>query len=474
MKINNLNNIGFIISLFLSVLLIIILISSLIFISIIISYQSKIYDMRNKEVIVDLIKKDIKRNIPSLIINFKARNFLNFIKELSEKYGVIITIKKSGGNRLINEEFKIESYINPDKRIFRGLESIYQHREILPKGPIRGVIKTKIPDAIIVLNYKNINYYFLIWFIKISRGYYLLKIREGIIFVFVIGFIISIIISIIFSKKISEFIKKLSLKMEEIANGNFGQTIEPNPIKEINDLNRAFNKMSIRLKEFREERKRITSNISHEIRTPLTILKSYIEGLKDNILKPDETTIKDIMEEIERLEEMVENLKKLEQIEKSKDFGKVEIINIKKVIDDIIKKNRLIFKKENVVVEKNIEDLNIKFNESDFRSLIINLIKNGIKYNNKKKKIIWININKDKKNNLIILVRDNGVGIEKKYRDLVFERFFRIDPSRSSKTGGRGLGLAIVKEIVMKYNGNIDIISEKEKFTEFIIKLNLV
>lgn len=470
---NKFNNLSFIISFSLSILLIIILISSLLIISLIISYQSKIYDRRNKEVIVNLIQREIEKRVPSLIDNFKIKKFMDFIKEISEKYGVIINIKKTKHlMRFEDENCDVKSFINPDKDKLINLEPMMQFRELPPPGPMGANIRGRIPDAVVILTYKNINYYFLIWFIKISRGYYLSKIRNGIIFVFIIGFVISTIISILFSKKISNFIKKLSLKMEEIANGNFGQIIEENPIKEINDLNLAFNKMSLRLKEFSEERKRITSNISHEIRTPLTILKSYMEGFKDNVLKPDENTIKDILEEIQRLEEMVENLKILTEIEQKNEFNKIEKINVREILDDIIKKNRLIFKKENVKIVKEIENITIKFDEQDFRSLVTNIIKNGIKYNNKDKKVIEIKIKKDKKNKIMLSIKDNGIGIEDKYKDLVFERFYRIDTSRSSKTGGRGLGLAIVKEIVSKYKGEIKINSEKDKFTEFIIKFN--
>ncbi len=213
-------------------------------------------------------------------------------------------------------------------------------------------------------------------------------------------------------------------------------------------------------------------NVTHELKTPLTSIKGFIETLKNSeaVDRKTEMRFYDIIDlETERLSNLINDMLVLSEIETTK--GKNIEYKVNKAIEEVVDllSHLRKEKKVDIIVNHAKDDVIIKGDRDRFKQMLINLIDNGIKYNNQGGYVqVSYKIQEDK---LILKVKDNGIGIEEKDIDRIFERFYRADKSRHRGTGGTGLGLAIVKHIVKSFYGEVVINSELNKGTEITIKI---
>ncbi len=224
------------------------------------------------------------------------------------------------------------------------------------------------------------------------------------------------------------------------------------------------------LRKLEDLRKNLISDMSHEIKTPVSVIRAGSETLySGNITDPNLTAkfTKSILDNSERLSEMIDDLLELEKIEfgglvikKEKFIAHKEINKILSTIDALIVEKKLI-------VENNIpEDIVIKTDKESFRAIFSNLLNNAIKYSPKDSKISFnCGI---KKSNVVISIKDNGYGIEKNSLKRVFERFYRSAKARAH-TKGTGLGLALVKQLSTRIGANVSVESKINVGTEFFV-----
>ncbi|MFN4227171.1 MAG: sensor histidine kinase [Candidatus Ratteibacteria bacterium] len=223
-------------------------------------------------------------------------------------------------------------------------------------------------------------------------------------------------------------------------------------------------------KEISRIKKEIVSNISHELKTPLTVIKGYLETIYDEVDDKIKKYVEITKNHTERLVRIINDLLKLSELEEEKiEFEKVDIKElIEKIVDMFEKK----IKQKGLTLTLEIDKIN-RYIYGDYykiEDLIINLLDNAVRYTDKGE----IKIKTEKKDtNLIIRIKDTGIGIPEKSLPRVFERFYVVDKSRSRETGGTGLGLAIVKHIVLLHKGTIDIKSSLGQGTEVIVSLPL-
>ncbi len=225
------------------------------------------------------------------------------------------------------------------------------------------------------------------------------------------------------------------------------------------------------IKKLENVRTDFVSNVTHELKTPLTSIKGFIETLKYGNVEDKAVANKflDIIDiEVERLYRLIEDILFLSEIESKIDREAV-LCNVNKIASDAIE---LLESKpnENVDLIFEVQPYIRPFysNPDRLKELFINLIDNGIKYTESGTVTVEC---KEEAANLIIIVRDTGVGIPREHLPRIFERFYRVDKGRSRKIGGTGLGLSIVKHIVQLYDGNIEVNSELNVGTEFKITL---
>ncbi len=228
------------------------------------------------------------------------------------------------------------------------------------------------------------------------------------------------------------------------------------------------------IRKLENMRKDFVANVSHELKTPLTSIKGFVETLKNGAV--DNPTVRDrfldiIEMEAMRLTHLINDLLVLSDIEKRNDNGFKEEISMQRMVEEVVIMLTAAAENKGVRLEYQMAEHLPKLygNPNWVKQMLINLVDNSIKYS-KEKGHVDLNLNFDTKW-LYIRVKDNGIGIAEEHIERLFERFYRVDKARSRNVGGTGLGLAIVKHIVLSFEGEIEVVSELEKGTEFIVKL---
>ena len=295
-------------------------------------------------------------------------------------------------------------------------------------------------------------------------------INRIIIIIGVISISSIIIISIIISRSIAKPISKVSKMTKYIGEGNYKNKLNyKSNIMEIDDLINSINKLSNELNDQENLRKQLTGDIAHELRTPLTSIKGHLDAIIVGIWEPTNERLNSINEEVKRITNLVDELRKLAKFDSGKDNLNKEIVNLKNYIKSIAYNYEGKALEKNIVIKYDLEDLEVLVDKEKFAQVIVNILSNAIKYNNGNN-AIYIKVFK-KNNSINISIKDSGIGIPKSEYKNIFERFYRLDKSRGANEKGAGVGLTIAKSIVNAHGGEIEVYSEINKGSEFIISL---
>ena len=295
-------------------------------------------------------------------------------------------------------------------------------------------------------------------------------INRIIIIIGVISISSIIIISIIISKSIAKPISKVSKMTKYIGEGNYKNKLNyKSNIMEIDDLINSINKLSNELNDQENLRKQLTGDIAHELRTPLTSIKGHLDAIIVGIWEPTNERLNSINEEVKRITNLVDELRKLAKFDSGKDNLNKEIVNLKNYIKSITYNYEGKALEKNIVIKYQLENIEALIDKEKFAQVIINILSNAIKYNNGNN-AIYIKVFK-KNNSINISIKDSGIGIPKSEYKNIFERFYRLDKSRGANEKGAGVGLTIAKSIVNAHGGEIEVYSEINKGSEFIISL---
>ena len=225
-----------------------------------------------------------------------------------------------------------------------------------------------------------------------------------------------------------------------------------------------------------EEQKRFVADASHELRTPLTALKTSIEvNLRDEGLSGQaKQVLRDNLEDVGNLESLTDSLLDLAQDQKDKGDMEFEIVEVNEVIQESLKQMQPLAEKKGVEVKLKIEPKSqlLEADRAYLKKLIIIFLDNAIKYTPKGGSVSIAST--PSKKHLTLTIEDTGIGIDEKHLPHVFDRFYRVDTSRSkSEAAGFGLGLSLAKRIIEAHQGSIDVASVIGKGTTFTIKLPL-
>ena len=295
-------------------------------------------------------------------------------------------------------------------------------------------------------------------------------INRIIIIIGVISISSIIIISIIISRSIAKPISKVSKMTKYIGEGNYKNKLNyKSNIMEIVDLINSINKLSNELNDQENLRKQLTGDIAHELRTPLTSIKGHLDAIIVGIWEPTNERLNSINEEVKRITNLVDELRKLAKFDSGKDNLNKEIVNLKNYIKSIAYNYEGKALEKNIVIKYQLENIEALIDKEKFAQVIINILSNAIKYNNGNNEI-YIKVFK-KNNSINISIKDSGIGIPKSEYKNIFERFYRLDKSRGANEKGAGVGLTIAKSIVNAHGGEIEVYSEINKGSEFIISL---
>ena len=226
-----------------------------------------------------------------------------------------------------------------------------------------------------------------------------------------------------------------------------------------------------RLKELEKYRKDFVGNVSHELKTPIFNIQGYVLTLLEGGLddpKINKLYLKRTEKSIDRMVSIVEDLESITKLESGELKLNLIRLDIVKTVEDVIEMHQLMAAEKKISVEiigKPEKPIYIKADKKRIVEVLTNLIVNAIKYG-KKKGNVKITFH-DMEDNIIVEISDDGIGIEKENLPRIFERFYRVDKSRSREEGGTGLGLSIVKHIIEAHNQSINVRSVIDQGTTF-------
>lgn len=449
--------------------------------------------IRKKILISILICSIFGLGVSFILINLNVNNSFNdYMEDMQNKRDKRIieyfsqVYKRDGswteesGEELIHEAYMNNyclSLMNTDKKIIWMMnpDTIRQkgHMMDMMQNKNKGIYTSKTYEIKVeekIVGYVAIGQYSSILLSKEDEKF-INSLNNSVLISILFTIIITVIISLYISKQISNPIKKVSDISVALSKGNYDIGIESKSnILEIKKLEDSISELKEKLQKQDSLRKRLVSDISHEIRTPLNILQNNLEAMIDGIFPLDEENLVGLNEEVIRFGKLLDNLNILKEIEGEDINLSMHKVSLKNILEGVIKDFSIILKEKHIQLEKHIDkDKNYYINgdENALKQVLINIISNSVKFI-KSNGIIKV-ILKENKNNIEIIIEDNGEGIKREDLPFIFERLYRGDKSRH-EINGSGIGLTIVKRILNIHSAYIDIESELGKGTIVQIK----
>ena len=281
-------------------------------------------------------------------------------------------------------------------------------------------------------------------------------------------FLLSMVFTIayLFIKRILKPINRLTEGVKQVAGGNLKYQVAVTNPDELGKLSESFNSMTRRIGEMIRSKERLLLDVSHELRSPLTRIKVALEFVQDGQTKGD------IGEDLWEMEKMINEILETERL--NSDHGKLDLKedNISKIIKEVVQD----FHNKSPGVKLNFipENIFLIIDTDRIKTVLKNILENSLKYSTPESQPVEISIEYEKKS-VVIGIKDFGSGIPEKELSFIFEPFYRVDKSRSKKTGGYGLGMSLCKKIMEAHGGSIEIKSELNagttvylKFTKYI------
>jgi len=287
---------------------------------------------------------------------------------------------------------------------------------------------------------------------------------ENILIVWIpILIIISIIVGFFIIKKALEPVKQTIKDVKKLQNKEFSKRlISHTKNDEIEELVVTFNNMLEELNISYSKIKRFSHDVSHELKTPLTVIRGVVElGLrKDRTIDEYQQILKNTQDQTILLQELIDSLLFLSNTNNKQIQATFKNIEIDEIITNIIIENKLLMEEKNIqIVFKEFDNVTCLGHPILIKMLISNIINNSIKYSFKNSNIELSLINNQ------LIIKDYGIGIKEEDIKNIFDRFYRVDKSRSKS--GYGLGLSIVKLIIKQHDFKIQVHSKYKEYTTF-------
>ncbi len=417
--------------------------------------------------------------------SFKTKeDLLDYIMKKAKKFELRITVMDLTGTVIADSIRDPKSMENHGTRkevkeaIQTGSSSLVRYSDVLKEkchygavrfksGNIEGILRLSTP----LLEYQAI------WE----------KVLQTMIAFIFIAVVISIGLAIFFTRKMIKPIELVTDVAEKISNGDYGAMIQIEDQDQIGRLAQSFNRMSenmrktmedlnsrnLELENFSEMRKQFVSNVTHELKTPLTSIRGFVDTLKNGALEDKEYAehFLDIIDiEAKRLGTLIQDILVLSEMESGESVqGEKMMCDMKEIWEEV---EELLEGKSKTGVHlfgEFQENLPLFYGNSyRLKEIVLNLTDNALTYTERG----YVRVRCfQEDNDLVIEVKDTGIGIAKEHLLRLFERFYRVDKGRSRKQGGTGLGLSIVKHIVELYDGTIQVESVVEEGSCFTVRL---
>lgn len=278
---------------------------------------------------------------------------------------------------------------------------------------------------------------------------------------------------IFLAKRALKPVDDIALTAYEIEkSGDLGQRIRVHTKDELGTLSSILNQMIERLELAFNRQKEFTGDASHELRTPLAVIEaeSTLALQKDRTKTEYRQSLETIAQESSHMSAIISKLLALARADTGVNQLTLSEFDLGELLGEISADAKILCHDKGLTFESDsFDDITINGDRDKLRELILNLIDNGIRYNVEGGSVSLLL--EQNTNEVVISVKDTGMGIPPEEIDRIFERFYRVDKARSRAEGGSGLGLAICRHIVEAHNGRIEVVSKPEKGSTFSVSL---
>lgn len=260
-------------------------------------------------------------------------------------------------------------------------------------------------------------------------------------------------LSFLLIRRVLRPLSQMTESAGKIAGGTFSARVDITSSDEIGQLGIAFNRMADSLEKLEKLRKIMVADVAHELRTPLTNLRGYLEGLSDGVITPDKETVQILQQETQRLSHLVDDLGQLAKADAAKAFLNKEELSISELIKEMLTLYRLKLQDKNIRVKTCFpaEAAHLTADHEKLLLAVRNLLDNACLYTPEGGDV---EISSERTpEGIKVIFSNSGSIISENDLPYIFERFYRVDRSRSRAAGGAGIGLAIVKELIEAHGG---------------------
>jgi len=265
----------------------------------------------------------------------------------------------------------------------------------------------------------------------------------------------AVLVSAAVSERLARPIRHVAAASRRIADGHYAERVPVVTADEIGALAGSFNQMAEALESNERRRLELVGDVAHELRTPLATLDGYLEGLEDGVVPANEASWALLRNETARLARLVDDLQELWRTEARQVPMRFAAVEVGPVVEEVLERWRPVAEARGIVLRREGEGAlpAVRADRERLAQVMDNLVSNAIRYAPDGSAVVVPA--RRGANEVIVGVRDEGPGLTAEQLSRVFERFYRVDPSRSRALGGSGIGLAIAKALTEAMDGRI-------------------
>ena len=287
--------------------------------------------------------------------------------------------------------------------------------------------------------------------------------------------LLAVLLGFVFSRALTRPVRIISGAAQRIKEGDLTARSNVRGNDDLGQLGETFDEMAESIERDRELERRLTSDVAHELRTPLMAILATVEAMQDEVLPCDQEHLALVAGETKRLSRLVDSMLRLSRLENGSVQLHIEPVDIVAFVDGIATSHAMLLDDMGLTMtftnNTGSEELLVELDRDTVTQAVTNIVSNAMRYTPAPGEVEVSVSRMDAE--VLIAVRDTGIGIAKEDIGNVFGRFWRAEESRNRVAGGLGVGLAVTKEIVDRHHGRIEVESEKGVGTTFTLHLPL-
>ncbi len=281
----------------------------------------------------------------------------------------------------------------------------------------------------------------------------------------------AVLTTVVVADRIARPLRSLTTATRSMRGGDLGARAEVSGGGEVAVLGRAFNDMAASIQDQDRARRTLTGDVAHELRSPLANLRGYLEGIQDGLIRPDEATIASLHQETMALSHLVDDLQQLSLAEAGRLQLRLAPVDIGDLVLRAVEAHRGSASGAGIELRVDADEGTVLSVDGErVRQILANLVANGIRHT-PAGGVVTAGLRRTGGGGVAIEVADTGEGIPHEHQAQVFDRFFRVDRSRTRATGGTGLGLAIARELARAHGGDLTVASTPGHGATFTLTL---